>query len=79
MYFCTRLKAHSRRSGRVVECTGLENRRTCERTGGSNPSSSAKKACQLAGLFTSTLIMGCTGFDILLILFPLQWQPPPPH
>ena len=30
-----------RRSGRVVECTGLENRRTLTRTVGSNPTSSA--------------------------------------
>ena len=32
----------TRRSGRAVECTGLENRHTREGIGGSNPSSSAK-------------------------------------
>ena len=32
-----------RRSGRAVECTGLENRHTSDRIGGSNPSSSATK------------------------------------
>lgn len=31
----------TRRSGRVVECTGLENRRARKRTVGSNPTSSA--------------------------------------
>jgi hypothetical protein len=35
------LSVHRRRSGRVVECTGLENRRTLTRTVGSNPTSSA--------------------------------------
>ena len=35
------LNEHRRRSGRVVECTGLENRRTLTRTVGSNPTSSA--------------------------------------
>ena len=35
------LHEHRRRSGRVVECTGLENRRTLTRTVGSNPTSSA--------------------------------------
>ena len=44
---CTfRINSHElngarRRSGRVVECTGLENRRTLTRTVGSNPTSSA--------------------------------------
>lgn len=45
---CTfRINSHElnggrRRSGRVVECTGLENRRTLTRTVGSNPTSSAR-------------------------------------
>ena len=34
-------------SGRVVECTGLENRRTLTRTVGSNPTSSATTSLSL--------------------------------
>ena len=36
-----------RRSGRVVECTGLENRRGSNVTGGSNPLSSAIKKTEI--------------------------------
>ena len=41
------------RSGRAVECTGLENRHTGDRIGGSNPSSSAfaRQCSSVVGLF----------------------------
>ena len=40
------------RVAELVECTGLENRRTLTRTGGSNPSSSArKKAAEKSAVF----------------------------
>lgn len=38
----------TRRSGRVVECTGLENRRARKRTVGSNPTSSATYLSEIA-------------------------------
>ena len=46
------IKKATKRSGRVVDCTGLENRRSFTGSGGSNPPSSAeKKACLTAGFF----------------------------
>ncbi len=39
---CRPIPRRDRRSGRAVECTGLENRRALKRTVGSNPTSSAK-------------------------------------
>ena len=53
-YICVPLiKKHSRRSGRAVDCTGLENRQGVKAFGGSNPSSSANKrsATFLGGIF----------------------------
>ena len=40
---------HSWRGGRVVECTGLENRRPFTRTVGSNPTPSANGNCSASG------------------------------
>ena len=54
-----------RRSGRAVECIGLENRRTCKGTGGSNPSSSARK--MVGRLLPSGLFL-CPRLRIHLIL-----------
>jgi hypothetical protein len=42
LYFCVALKESLGRVAELVDCTGLENRRTLIGTGGSNPSSSAQ-------------------------------------
>lgn len=49
--FALRSQTNStRRSGRAVDCTGLENRQGVKAFGGSNPSSSAKvNECHLFG------------------------------
>jgi hypothetical protein len=55
MYLCSR----SGRSGRVVECIGLENRRGRKSIGGSNPSSSAStiKATHRAAFCVSNALI----------------------
>src|SRR5262245_63508669 len=47
--------ATTRRGGRVVECTGLENRSPCKRTAGSNPAPSAGCGAE-SGLFAGNVI-----------------------